>query len=271
MKNIAKLIDANTIHVFNKTQFDVDAIMHSGQVFRYFPIDGGYRVIVGNNVADITGTLIKCSDAKYFWNYFDLDTDYDEIKEQLSKYKSIKKILVESNAGGIRILRGEFIETVISFIISANNNIKRFTKTLNQLCQQYGTNNAFPTLEQLSVINEEDFKRLGCGYRSGYLIKAVRQLKDINIEKLSKLNNADLIKQLRTIQGVGEKVAFCIALFCGDFHRLDIAPRDTWIKKALEQLPEPDREVLTNHKYAGVAQQYIFYYLQYLRRSVTNQ
>ncbi|MCL2591734.1 MAG: hypothetical protein FWD82_00070 [Defluviitaleaceae bacterium] len=273
---IAKIIDDNTIEVYDLTQFDVDAIMHSGQVFRYFAIENGYQLIVGNHFADIVQDkndnkiIIKCDNSTYFYNYFDFDTDYNAIKNSLSEYK---KMIPAIKAGdGIRILKGEFVEMVLSFIISANNNIKRFTKTLNLLAERYGDKlaygkYAFPALKQLKNVTEADFKELGCGYRSVYLVKAIEQLKNINIEQLKKLSNKELQKALCQITGIGPKVANCVMLFCGDFNRLDIAPQDTWINKALEQLGD-DGEVLLNHKYAGIAQQYIFYFLQYLRKEI---
>ena len=267
------------IIVTDLMQFDIDAIMHSGQVFRYFEIDNGYKVVSGSNYARVkkceNKIIIECDNEKYFRNYFDLDTDYNQMKKELSKYKSIEKILREPNVGGIRILRAEFIEMVISFIISANNNIKRFTKTLNAMCEKFGSKlecglHAFPTIQQLSEITVADFDALGCGYRSKYLVTVVQQLKsaEMQTEVLKSLNNIELSKRLQTLSGVGPKVASCIMLFCGDFHRLDIAPQDTWIIKALEQFPKIDREVLLDHKFAGVAQQYVYYYLQYLHMSI---
>jgi N-glycosylase/DNA lyase len=274
---IAKITDDKTIEVYDLTQFDTDAIMHSGQVFRYFEIDGGYRLVVGSNYAEITKLsdkcIIKCNNAKYFWKYFDLNTDYNEIKKEFSGYESIKRILNNSNAGGIRILHGEFVEIVISFIISANNSIKRFTKTLNLLCEQFGTKLesgyfAFPTLEQLSKVTVADFQAIGCGYRSPHLVKAIQQMKSLDVEILQQLDNVALSKDLQCLAGVGPKVCFCALLYCGNFHRLDKAPQDTWIRKALEQLPQSDKEVLLDHKYAGVAQQYIFYYLQFKKEKL---
>lgn len=268
---VAKIIDNNTIEVYDLTQFDTDAIMHSGQVFRYFAKDTGYDLVVGSNYAEIIPcgekVVIKSNDSEYFYNYFDLQTDYNEIKRELYKYEKIRPAI--DAGGGIRILRGEFVEIVISFIISANNNIKRFTKTLNLLAENYGNKlpnglHSFPTLEQLSSVSESDFKTLGCGYRSSYLVKAIGQLKSIDINDLAKLPNNSLSKKLCLIVGIGPKVCACVKLFTGKLHRTDTAPIDTWLHKALDMLPEKDREVLLNHKYAGIAQQYIFHYLQHL-------
>lgn len=267
---IAKILNNNLIEIYDLTQFDLYSIMHSGQVFRYFSDDQGYQVISGNNYAQLAvignKVVIKCNDAKYFYNYFDLQTDYNEIKNELNKYEKIRPAI--QACGGIRILRGEFVEIVVSFIISANNNIKRFTKTLNLICEKFGTklNNgmfSFPSLIQLEAITEQEFNILGCGYRSNYLIKAVKQLSLMNYNELSLLPNDQLDKQLRQITGVGPKVSACVMLFA--FHRLDAFPIDTWITKSLQQLTETEKNEILSSQYAGVAQQYIFYYLQHLK------
>lgn len=242
--------------------------MHSGQVFRYFPKDNGFLVITAAHWAQINVTgqqaIIKCSNADYFYRYFDFDTDYQQIKTQLSFPKLQKAIAV---GGGIRILAADFTEMVISFIISANNNIKRFTKTLNDLCTQHGTRlpngyYAFPTLEQLAKISVTEFKNLGCGYRDQYLVKAIKQLQTLNTDELRALPTPELYQKLLTIAGVGPKVASCILLFA--FGRYEVAPVDTWIKKAISQLTPEEQSQILHGPYAGIAQQYIFYYLQHL-------
>ena len=248
--------------------------MHSGQVFRYFETNDQYQVISGAYYAAITAAdnkiIIKCNDSDYWFNYFDLQTDYNEIKKELKSFKQLTPAI--SAGGGIRILRGDFHEIVISFIISANNNIKRFTKTLNLLSETYGSKlpnelYAFPTLQQLFMLTVEDFRHLGCGYRSDYLVKAVLQLMDMDFDKLNKLHTPELSKAILQIMGVGKKVCGCVLLF-SKFHRLESCPVDTWIDKALNQLGEKDANAILKHKYAGVAQQYVFYYLQHLKKEL---
>ena len=269
---IAKIINNQTIQVEDLTQFDPYAILHSGQVFRYWKNDAGWLVMSGNHWARIClngqHAQIICDDAKYFYQYFDFAIDYQIIKQSLTAPKLCNALV---DGGGIRILRGDFVEIVLSFIISANNNIKRFTKTINEICERYGTLTAcgqygFPSLTQCAAITEQDFKQMGCGYRAPYLVRAIQQLKQLDNTYLAQLPNRELQRELLKISGVGPKVAACIMLFA--FHRLDIAPVDTWIKKAIAQLTSTEQANILHGPYAGIAQQYIFYYLQHLQREV---
>lgn len=267
---IASFIDKHTILVNDLSQFDPYSILHSGQIFRYWKTEHGWFVLSGQHWAEIISkdqqVLIQCDDAKYFYNFFDFDTDYEKIKKTITAQKMQKAM---QYGQGIRILHGNFLEIVLSFIISANNNIKRFTKILNALCEEFGTKltcgyYAFPSLEQCDKITVKDFMRLGCGYRSQYLVTAIQQLKSLDFQHLQSLTNQDLYHELLKIKGVGPKVAACIMLFC--FHRLDIAPVDTWIKKAIAQLTIKEQNEILQGRYCGVAQQYIFYYLQHLQK-----
>lgn len=269
---IASIINKNTIYVYDLSQFDPYAILHSGQIFRFWEIENGWLVMSREHWAEIRTQadkiVITCDNAQYFYQFFDFDTDYSKIKFSLNAPK-LKNAL---NYGkGIRILKADFVEIVLSFILSANNNIKRFTKTLNMMCQEYGGltecgQYSFPSLQQCENISLNDFKRFGCGYRSEYLISAIQSLKELKFEYLQQLSNFKLRQELLKLKGVGPKVVACIMLFA--FHRLDVAPVDTWIKKAIAQLSEEEQKTILHGKYAGVAQQYIFYYLQHLQKEI---
>ena len=278
---IARIIDNNTIEVYDLMQFDVDAIMHSGQVFRYFKKDYGYQIVVGHNYAELqkddNKVVIKSNDANFFYNYFDLQTDYNEIKKELYRFEAIRSA-VEAG-GGIRIIRSECIETIISFIISANNNIKRFTKTLNLISERYGDKLqsglfAFPTLKQLSIIEKSDFDLLGCGYRSLYLFETIKMLEYMDITKLSKLRSEEIgviRKKLMTLPGVGQKVADCVMLMSDllpNEKRFLVCPKDVHINRALGKLGKEKADELLHHNYSGVIQQYIFYYVQHLEKEL---
>ena len=240
MATLASILNSSTIHVFDKSQFDMQAIRHCGQIFRDPPC----------TISDESDKIVIQTDGtksiEWLWNYFDLDTDYAAIKAELSRFTALGEPI--KFGGGIRILRQPFHEVVVSFIISANNNIKRFSKTIAQI-----------NFDELFKYSVDDFVAMGCGYRAPYLVKAIAQLEHIDAEELGKLDNAGLRKALMTLPGVGPKVADCIMLFA--FHRLDVAPVDTWIRRGIEAIP-------TKHRYAGVAQQYVFYYLQHLRKDL---
>lgn len=247
VSGVAKIIDNRTIQVFDLTQFDIHAIMNSGQVFRKPPCE----IIQQNDIAVIKSTGDK--DSKWLWNYFDLDTDYNVIKKELQQFKALQEPM--KFGAGIRILRQPFCEVVISFIVSANNNIPRIKKTIQQI-----------DFKNLAKYTEENFKEMGCGYRAPYLVKTIKQIKQIDSQKLGALDNKDLRKELLQLSGVGPKVADCIMLFA--FGRLDAAPVDVHIRRAIEYLGKEQTDAIFSNKYAGIAQQYIFYYLQYLKKEL---
>jgi N-glycosylase/DNA lyase len=235
----AKIVDDSTIWVFDKTQFDMYAIQNCGQIFlppNCAVHDDGDKIVIKGR-------------AKELYDYFDLGLDYNEVKKQIllnvpdCQKGEIKKAIEAGH--GIRILKQPFVPCVISFIISANNNIKRFTKTLAQI-----------DFDKLDSYTEADFTKMGCGYRAPYLVKSIQQLKSMDFDALKKLDNAELKKTLLTLSGVGPKVAACIMLFA--FHRLDTVPVDTWIKKNQDFIPQSE--------FAGVLQQYIFFYTQHLHK-----
>ena len=161
---------------------------------------------------------------------------------------------------------------IISFIISANNNIPRIKKILNNLCSLYGTRlndfYAFPTLNQLSRITTEEFKQIGCGYRADYLVESIQMLKSFNFESVNKMDTNELRCELMKLKGVGRKVADCILLF--GFHRTDVFPTDTWIVKVYNEI-SGSNESKSNAKnisdwfvdkykcLSGYAQQYLYY------------
>lgn len=247
---LAKIIDEQTIHIYGKTQFDWYAIRSSGQIFRDPPCR------ISEEADKIVVSASGGKDSAWLWNYFDLDTDYAQIKKELACFSVLREPM--NVGGGLRILRQPFAETVICFIISANNNIKRFTKTIEQI--DFGG---------LGKYTEEDFKKMGCGYRAPYLVKTAAALAETSVAELDALDDEALRKRLMSFAGVGPKVAACIMLFA--FHRLSVAPVDTWIKKAIEQIGESESAELFSHRYAGVAQQYIFYYMQHLHGELNKQ
>ena len=161
---------------------------------------------------------------------------------------------------------------IISFIISANNNIKRIQLIIENICKRFGNRindyYAFPTLKELEKASEEDFKGCGAGYRAKYLYKVVRELQNFNINEIYRLESENAIEKLLTLSGVGPKVADCILLF--GFNKQDCFPVDTWIKKVYNEYfaKEKTENVKQIRKklvsifgnLSGYAQQYLFYY-----------
>jgi N-glycosylase/DNA lyase len=163
-------------------------------------------------------------------------------------------------AYGLRLLKQEPFETLISFIISANNNIPRIRGTLEKLCRPH-----FPNAEEMARLPVDFYKGIGCGYRAEYLVKTAQAAREFDFEALRALETGALLERLQKFHGVGPKVADCIALFA--YGRHDVFPVDTWVKKIYRDIfkkdgtPKRIREDLINlyGESAGLAQQYLFY------------
>jgi len=251
--------------------FDIRHTLECGQVFRFKPRDFGYSIYSMEHKADVycqkDGTKIICKNKNYFINYLDLDTNYAIIKSELDKFNLSEAI---KYGAGIHILKQNPLETIISFIISANNNIPRIKKTIEKLCEGYGTKYddyyAFPTLQQLSGVPLSFFREIGCGYRAEYLIDTIKKLKDCNFQQIKEMDTNQARKKLMELKGVGRKVADCILLF--GFYKTDVFPTDTWITKVYsDEFGDNKLSAIKISEYyaekfknlSGYAQQYMFY------------
>lgn len=245
-----------------------------GQVFRYTydEKDNSYCVFSRDKRCFLSQngnvTTLKCEevDLSYFENYFDLGRNYDEVVDSLSAFPELKDAAAFS--GALRILRQDFEETVFSFIISANNNIKRIQSIIEKLCRAVGDDKgdyfAFPTAQQLQRLSVSDMKEMGLGYRAEYIYDACRAFPLVKEKILALNDDEEIYGALTEIKGVGPKVAGCIMLF--GLSRTAAYPVDTWIFKACktDELDTP-KKVQAYYsarygKYAGFAQQYIFHY-----------
>ncbi len=277
--------DRNII-IKDMKDFEPKHIFECGQAFRWHvENDGSYTAISRGKVInvkkvqdDVVFSNTNMEEFKNIWyDYFDLGRDYGVIKKELSK----DPILEESIrfGEGIRILNQEPFETIISFIISANNQIPRIKKSIELMSQNYGesigTYNgkeyfAFPNAEVLATVDEEELKENNkVGYRAKYIINTSKMIKnkDIDIEKLQNTPTKEAKKILMKLPGVGPKVSDCILLFSLD--KNDAFPVDVWVKRVMEHfyLKEDrklkDIEIYAEEKFgdlAGFAQQYLFYY-----------
>lgn len=214
-------------------------------------------------------------------DYFDLDRDYLQIKKKLAQIDDFMKISIQFGSG-IRILKQDFWECIISFIISANNNIPRIKKIIERISKEYGTKVEwekntyflFPTPEQLGKASIEDLRELGLGFRD----KRVYHTTKMILEKQFDLENVEYLQDLETIRaellkldGVGPKVADCILLF--SLQKWEVFPIDVWVRRVMNELyihHEKEEKVskkmldkLAKEKFlgmAGIAQQYLFYW-----------
>lgn len=251
-----------------------------GQIFRYKQFNNGYLVISKDKICylynDSGNVIIETEDKDYFYNFFDLSTDYAKIVSSALSYNN-KTLTTAVNLGkGIRILKQDSFEMLFSFIVSQNNNIKRITNTIEKLCEKVGTKlsspfgeyYAFPTAEQMSVLTDSDYKELGFGYRGNYFIKLLSDIANgFNVQSLSSLDKSALYKRLTEITGVGDKVASCVMLF--GFYQTGSFPVDTWIEKIYREDffgTIKDRKKITEWfenkfgNYSGYIQQYLFHY-----------
>lgn len=262
------------IIVDNLKDFDINHILQCGQVFRFdnlgyndyyvYSGDKRCRVVQGECTASILS-----NDIDYFHNYFDLDRDYQLIKQQLKGLPFMQQAI--DNGYGIRILNQQKFETLISFIISANNHIPRIKSIISRICSRLGNNMgeyfAFPTPQQMEAVDEDFFTKIGAGYRAKYLAATARAVANgFDLQSLDNLDSASARKQLCTLMGVGNKVADCILLF--GYHKQDVFPVDTWIKKVYTDIVGDGctNNNLVNKRLleiygsnSGYAQQYLFF------------
>lgn len=229
-------ITKNSIIIENSQEFSIKHTLDCGQIFCYEQNQNSYIVYSASEKAVLKeqngNIIIETNNPNYFVNYFDLNTNYTQKHNQITS--AYPKFTSAFEFGkGIRILKQDPFETIIGFIISANNNIKRIQKLMFALRQNYGTNmgeyHAFPTASQLANVSEQSLKALGAGYRAPYILQTSQMLQNVNYQQLSQMSTQELSNYLLTLKGVGQKVADCIMLFA--FAKQDVFPVDTWIEK----------------------------------------
>lgn len=269
-----KIVDDKIIFKKNE-DFDAKSILSCGQMFRFFETENGFDVITGKNFAHIyeegDNVIIESNNPERFVEFFDLDTDYGEIKHKLSA-EPILKDAIEFGKG-IRIAKGEPEEIIFQFIVSQNNNIKRIQKIIEKISEIGEPINekykAFPSAKVLAKMPEEFFKNLGAGYRDKFLMQTAKILSETNISEKQLLKTKELDIWLQSLPGVGPKVASCILLF--GFNRSECFPVDTWIEKVYRkyfykgEMTRPEISAFLSDKFetmSGIVQQYLFNYFQ---------
>ncbi len=198
--------------------------------------------------------------------YFDLEADYIRLSEGFGVSEYMKTCM--DFGMGIRILRQDMWEALCSFIISQCNNIPRIKKIVNTLCENFGEEilyqgekfYSFPTAEKIATLEVSDLAPLRAGYRAEYIIEGAKAVSTgtVSYKMLSEQSHAEALKSIRAVKGVGEKVANCFILF--GLHKMEAFPVDVWMKRALKEHFPTNFDPKTFGEYAGLAQQYIFYY-----------
>lgn len=253
------------------SNFDIKQTFLCGQCFRWAQNDDGSfsGIASGKSVTliqdgkRVTLRNIREEDIPFWQEYFDLSTDYGAMIKTLSADKTLA--LACKSSGGIRILRQEPFETLISFIISQNNNIPRISGIIGRLCESFGDKieggYSFPTAKQLSGITPEDLAPLRAGFRARYICDAVNKVNSGEVEftEVNSLPLDEAREKLKLIVGVGDKVADCVLLF--GFGKRDAFPRDVWVKRLMAQF-YPDGLPECTKGIEGIAQQYLFDYVR---------
>ena len=275
----------------NIKSFELADIFDCGQCFRWNKQeDGSYTGIFRKNVINVQkqkNTIIFkgiCDGEikEIVEDYFDLKRNYEEIKNKLSQIDENIKTSIEYGQG-IRILNQDLWEMIISYIISANNNIPRIKGIIERLSKTYGQEiewngekyYTFPTPEELKDVTVEDYRKLGAGFRDIRLYETVHMILDkkVNLEEMQNNSNTlEVREQLLTLSGVGPKVADCILLF-STLKRFEVFPIDVWVRRVMNELyiknegetkvNKKEIEKLAHAKFgnlAGIAQQYLFYW-----------
>ncbi len=297
--------------IYGLGEYDLCDTMECGQCFRYERIESEealarYVTTAYGHIIDVgqreRGELIFFTEDEEFVDsigvhYFNLESDLGAIKEDIVGRTDSQWLKNAAEvAGGIAILKQDPFETLISFIISQNNNIPRIRKIVRQICAEYGVNLAlqnslkkcpygqisatpceekcrecgrcytFPTAEDI-LKNPDGLLPSRPGFRYGYILDACDSIASgkINLDMIAAARSyTHTVECLKQIKGVGDKVASCVALF--GFGNLDAFPIDVWMKRAIDTYFDGNLDVDSLGRYRGMAQQYIFHYIRNIER-----
>jgi len=283
MKNVMMLQDLD--------HFNIGQILESGQVFRFekisecsYLVNAKHKIIKIIQQNESSSVLIhntSLGELDEIWGeYLDIHTDYATIAQTLSKKDDFMSRAVAFGEG-IRILKQDPWEMLISFIISQNKAIPHIKQCIINLSQQFGrpideydetdkTYYTFPTPQQLACATEDDLRACKVGFRAPYIIDACQKIlsEEIVLNDLYILSTQEAREKLMSIKGVGPKIADCILLFA--YSKMEVFPTDVWIKRVIEGIYFKGKEVKLSEiqnfakeyfgEWAGYAQQYLFYY-----------
>ncbi len=259
-----------------KDDFNIRIIAESGQCFRANPgaEDGSFCFIAEDKkceIKPIPGACIEyeVSVSEEEWNtywhkYFDFECNYSNVRKEASKHNDCFMMKACEEGRGIRILRQNKWEMLISFIISQRKNIPAIKSCIEKICTNFGKKMdgfyAFPTPKELFEADEKVLATCGLGYRLEYIRDAAEKVykKELVLDELCRLSDDELRSALKTVKGVGDKVANCVMLFA--YHRTASVPVDTWVKKIMEEDYCGGNPFPKYGEAAGIMQQYAFFY-----------
>jgi len=261
---------------------NLERTLQCGQSFRWKPIDEGFLGLSAGRILFVAQTedhlFLDCpsEDIPYWQQYFQASEEYNDFERRLLQTPDLAPVMEVSR--GIRVLRQEHFEVLISFIVSANNNVKRIAGFLNHLAEEYGeplqnihmgeTGYNFPSAQVLANVPEEELRKLGAGYRAPFIISSAKAVCDgFPLAKLSHMSREEAQKKLLTLPGVGPKVADCILLYGYGFG--EICPMDVWMKRVIQMLypNTAEKEAVSAFetsygRWTGAVQQYYFHYIR---------
>lgn len=263
---------------------DMKKIADSGQIFRFNIYGDELSLVAGDKLLfikeDGNGYILSCSQDEFdgFWmDYFDLNEDYSKFEKNIPESDLFLRDAAEYSYG-IRILNQDKWEMLISFIVSQRKSIPAIKSSVEKLARSYGRKieceipdfiknidrnmefYTFPTYKEMANADIEGLNSCSLGYRSSYILDTVRCVnqKEIDLNEWQALGDGELLNALMSLKGVGIKVANCVALF--GYHRIAAFPIDVWIKRMIDDNYAGEFPLDLYKGYAGIIQQYIFFY-----------
>jgi N-glycosylase/DNA lyase len=269
------------IKIETKNHFDLNSTLTCGQIFRFYKqLDNSYDVILDDRVINIyqENNYIYVSSnneenlESKIKDYLDLDTDYEYMDNLL--VQNDKKIEQAVNfSKGLNMIHQEPFETVMEYIISANNSVPSISNAINNISKRYGKKiifndkeyYLFPNYKDLKDVTIDEYRQCKVGFRDKYLYEIVQKLNNntFNLKLINNMNTNEALEYLMENNGIGPKVASCILLF--SYKRYDVFPTDTWVKKIMKERYNIEGEINirkfakeTYKEYSGIAIQYLF-------------
>lgn len=276
---------------FSVRDYDLAATLASGQAFRWRPVGAAWDGIIAgrcvrlHQVGELIGAETAAPQADWDWlrHFLQLDVDLAAVVATFPDDEPMRASVAACR--GLRLLRQEPWECLVSFICSSTKQIVQIQQIIALLCEQFGEpiavgekgecGFAFPTAARLAACTEAELRRCKMGFRAPYILAAAKGVVsgELNLARLHALPTADARAALMGLHGVGRKIADCVLLFA--YGKQDAFPVDVWVRRALTELYFPRRrpsakrlEHFANTHFgpnAGYAQQYLFHYVRTLR------